>query len=302
MLPDLGNDRVCLDSTHGITNRGFELVTVLVVDKYNEGEPVAFLITSTVNTINLSKFFTAIKTALEVNLTPKAFMSDDACSKELSEADEALYAAELKYRKETRNQRRRAPPNRYGQDIEGSLDSKKEMEMLLDDLVEGKLLLSDVPLLQIAGGSTASRHKIKVIIFKAHDKHLNEIQRRRLEMAKQKESGVDCENCGKLDAEFDTCRKQLATLTKKIQELEGDLSSVKEGSEKYKKYKGLKGKFSTGKSSDYSVIGDNTLILKDNLAMCRTSNYSKYVGDILDVLFNPEVLRNSVIRGTKKCP
>ncbi|KAG8180599.1 hypothetical protein JTE90_018217 [Oedothorax gibbosus] len=79
MLLDLGNDRVCLDSTHGITNSGFELVTVLVVDKYNEGVPVAFLITSTVNTINLSKFFTAIKTALEVNLTPKAFMSDDAC-------------------------------------------------------------------------------------------------------------------------------------------------------------------------------------------------------------------------------
>ncbi|KAG8176748.1 hypothetical protein JTE90_003379 [Oedothorax gibbosus] len=33
--------------------------------------------------------------------------------------------------------------------------------------------------------------------------------------------------------------------------------------------------------------------------MCRTSNYSKYVGDILDVLFNPEVLGNSVIRGIK---
>ncbi|KAG8172038.1 hypothetical protein JTE90_020738 [Oedothorax gibbosus] len=33
--------------------------------------------------------------------------------------------------------------------------------------------------------------------------------------------------------------------------------------------------------------------------MCRITNYSKYVGDILDVLFNPEVLGNSVIRGIK---
>ncbi|KAG8171809.1 hypothetical protein JTE90_006166 [Oedothorax gibbosus] len=37
-------------------------------------------------------------------------------SKELSEADETLYTAEIKYRKESQKQRRRAPPNRYGQD------------------------------------------------------------------------------------------------------------------------------------------------------------------------------------------
>ncbi|KAG8176128.1 hypothetical protein JTE90_012382, partial [Oedothorax gibbosus] len=41
-------------------------------------------------------------------------------SKELSEADETVYAAELKYRKEIQNQRRRDLSNRYGQDSEGS--------------------------------------------------------------------------------------------------------------------------------------------------------------------------------------
>ncbi|KAG8172632.1 hypothetical protein JTE90_001700 [Oedothorax gibbosus] len=51
-------------------------------------------------------------------------------------------------------------------------DSKKEMEMLLDDLVEGKLSLSDVPLLQIAGGSTASKQKIKVVNAEKNERYL----------------------------------------------------------------------------------------------------------------------------------
>ncbi|XP_055951534.1 uncharacterized protein LOC129987599 [Argiope bruennichi] len=53
----LGADRICVDSTHSISNYNFELVTVLVIDEYEEGIPVAFCISSLVNTVILTHFF-----------------------------------------------------------------------------------------------------------------------------------------------------------------------------------------------------------------------------------------------------
>lgn len=76
MLKEFGGDRICLDATHGISSYGFELVTILVIDKFDEGIPVAFCITSTVNKRNLIEFFKCIKNIQLVR--PKVFMSDDA--------------------------------------------------------------------------------------------------------------------------------------------------------------------------------------------------------------------------------
>ncbi|XP_035231082.1 uncharacterized protein LOC118202963 [Stegodyphus dumicola] len=76
MLIEFGNDRICIDSTHGISAYGFELVTLLVVDKYEEGIPVAFLISSTVSEKILVNFFNCIKKIIDIK--PKVFMSDDA--------------------------------------------------------------------------------------------------------------------------------------------------------------------------------------------------------------------------------
>ncbi|XP_055935218.1 uncharacterized protein LOC129965398 [Argiope bruennichi] len=74
----LGADRICVDSTHSISNYNFELVTVLVIDEYEEGIPVAFCISSSVNTVILTHFFQCIKTTMSTSIIPKIFMSDDA--------------------------------------------------------------------------------------------------------------------------------------------------------------------------------------------------------------------------------
>ena len=57
MLLRFGADRVCVDSTHGISGYDFELVTVLVIDKYEEGTQVAFCIISSVNIQTLTYIF-----------------------------------------------------------------------------------------------------------------------------------------------------------------------------------------------------------------------------------------------------
>ena len=44
MLQRFGSDRICVDSTHGMTGYDFELTTLLVVDEYDEGFPVAFFL------------------------------------------------------------------------------------------------------------------------------------------------------------------------------------------------------------------------------------------------------------------
>jgi hypothetical protein len=44
---EFGNGNiVCLDSTHGTNQYGFNLVTMMVVDDFGEGTPVAFMISS----------------------------------------------------------------------------------------------------------------------------------------------------------------------------------------------------------------------------------------------------------------
>lgn len=78
ILSRFGADRICVDSTHGISGYQFELVTILTIDEFEEGIPVAFCIMSTVDTKMLTHFFNCVKAALSRNLNPRIFMSDDA--------------------------------------------------------------------------------------------------------------------------------------------------------------------------------------------------------------------------------
>lgn len=78
MLNKLGSDRVCVDSTHGTNIYGFLLTTLHVVDEFEVGFPVAFLISSSTTTQVLSVFYRSIRDALGVScLTSDVFMSDD---------------------------------------------------------------------------------------------------------------------------------------------------------------------------------------------------------------------------------
>ena len=68
---------VCEDATHGTNSYDFQLVTVLVINDYNEGIPAAWLISNKESADVLRVFFTSIG---ERCGDPKAeiFMSDDA--------------------------------------------------------------------------------------------------------------------------------------------------------------------------------------------------------------------------------
>ena len=77
MLQKFGDDRLCVDSTHGMTGYDFELTTLLIVDEYDEGFPVAFFCSSSVTTAHLKLLFNCIKRTVG-EIKPQSFMTDDA--------------------------------------------------------------------------------------------------------------------------------------------------------------------------------------------------------------------------------
>ncbi|XP_014679733.1 PREDICTED: uncharacterized protein LOC106819642 [Priapulus caudatus] len=68
---------VCLDGTHGTTAYDFQLITVMVIDDFNEGIPAAWLITNRETADALKVFFTSIRERCG-NVQTDDFMSDDA--------------------------------------------------------------------------------------------------------------------------------------------------------------------------------------------------------------------------------
>lgn len=61
MFNEFGGDRICIDSTHGTTGYDFELVTMMVIDEFEEGFPVAFCLTSTMSFKTMKFFLTILK-------------------------------------------------------------------------------------------------------------------------------------------------------------------------------------------------------------------------------------------------
>lgn len=60
-LKILGKRAICVDATHGTQRYHFLLVTVLVVDEFGKGLPVAWFITSNETQEMLTLFFSALK-------------------------------------------------------------------------------------------------------------------------------------------------------------------------------------------------------------------------------------------------
>jgi len=52
---------ICVDITHGTTAYNFQLITVLVIDDYDEGIPVASLISNKETTDVLRVFFKSLR-------------------------------------------------------------------------------------------------------------------------------------------------------------------------------------------------------------------------------------------------
>eukprot|EP00794_Sanderia_malayensis_P006481 gene6481-7221_t len=72
-----GSNIICMDATHSTNQYEFMLTTLLVVDEYGEGLPVAWLISNREDQLVLNPFIAAIKERTgELNVN--VFMSDDA--------------------------------------------------------------------------------------------------------------------------------------------------------------------------------------------------------------------------------
>ena len=76
-LESMHKIKVCMDSTHCISQySGYQLTTVMTVSDLNEGFPVAFLISSTVNTDIVKAFLIKVKDRIG-SVNACIFMSDD---------------------------------------------------------------------------------------------------------------------------------------------------------------------------------------------------------------------------------
>ncbi|KAH6935542.1 hypothetical protein HPB50_006759 [Hyalomma asiaticum] len=74
LFVNLGDDRVCVDSTHGFD---FQLVTVLCVDEFVAGFPMAYCITNRTDQKAVGTFFQASRSKTG-QMPLKAFVTDDA--------------------------------------------------------------------------------------------------------------------------------------------------------------------------------------------------------------------------------
>ncbi|XP_019853060.1 PREDICTED: uncharacterized protein LOC109582660 [Amphimedon queenslandica] len=77
MLFRFGKESICIDSTHGTNIYDFYLITVLVLDDYKEGIPVAWLILNREDAAVLNQFFSKLKVRCG-DISTDVFMSDDA--------------------------------------------------------------------------------------------------------------------------------------------------------------------------------------------------------------------------------
>lgn len=100
--------------------------------------------------------------------------------------------------------------------------------------------------------------------------------------------------------------KEVLQFKKRITELEEEAQAKIQKAELYKhKYKEMKKKFKSYKHSqmvqdrDFVRIGEHLSLEKSRHANCRVSHYSKYVCDMMDVVFGREALAQSVLRGIK---
>ena len=80
LFKEFGTNIICIDSTHKITGYDFILVTLLVVDEFGEGYPIAWCISNCEDEVVINKFYSSIKEKAEgtSNLCPKWIMTDDA--------------------------------------------------------------------------------------------------------------------------------------------------------------------------------------------------------------------------------
>ncbi|KAE9523853.1 hypothetical protein AGLY_015741 [Aphis glycines] len=76
MFLKFGNDKVCIDGTHGLNSYNFQLYSLVIVDEYGNGFPVAFCFSNKCDTATYKHYFQCIKNTIGT-INPSIFMSDD---------------------------------------------------------------------------------------------------------------------------------------------------------------------------------------------------------------------------------
>ncbi|XP_026477710.1 uncharacterized protein LOC113383674 [Ctenocephalides felis] len=77
MLMEFGADKLCVDGTHGTNGYGYHLHTLVVVDEFGSGIPVAFCFSNRQDEVILKIFFQEIYKSVGLIKTT-TFMTDDA--------------------------------------------------------------------------------------------------------------------------------------------------------------------------------------------------------------------------------
>jgi len=78
MLQQYGHHRVnCIDSTHGANMYDFHLTTLMILDNDGEVFPVAFCISSKVDTLTMEVFLENVRTAIGGSVSGALLMTDD---------------------------------------------------------------------------------------------------------------------------------------------------------------------------------------------------------------------------------
>lgn len=76
LLLKFGCDKICIDGTHGLNGYNFQLYSLVVVDEFGNGYPVAFCFSNKSDAVLYRHYFQCIKNVIG-NITPAVFMSDD---------------------------------------------------------------------------------------------------------------------------------------------------------------------------------------------------------------------------------
>ena len=85
-----GNKAILMDATHGTTQYDFLLISILVIDGYGEGQPVAWAISNREDATLLVQFLKAVHTKVG-DIQPAYFMSDCAEQSFLNNQYEEFY-------------------------------------------------------------------------------------------------------------------------------------------------------------------------------------------------------------------
>ncbi|GBO31692.1 hypothetical protein AVEN_249803-1 [Araneus ventricosus] len=185
-------------------------------------------------------------------------------------------------------------------------ENKKLMDRLIDDLIIGIVNANQVPLIQDLSkrGKRNEKSSLKLEQHKVSLKRKHEQSDFFKAIRKTMNKGSDnyCTNCESLNEKLKQKNVEIEILQNELAKIESSLQETK------RKYKEMKLKYKEKKrqmkEENKEVQGEMVkfglkTIPAAKLALCRT-DYSKYVGDLLDICFGRETLSESVLKCSKR--